>query len=116
MGRVIVAAPDGRYDLEAAAVFGPIEYLRQRQFLPFDPEAVAHFDTAFELIKFDPAKDRLCMTGRVTTVAMMLSAAAAKYGSVRLLIFNAPHSNYTEIIWDTERVERHGEGITRAVG
>ena len=95
--RTFLVEPNKRYPLDALEPYGELVYASPRPMNPFD---VHNCLTQIRkgLKDFDPMDDYICLTGRVQTVAFFLAAAHEKFGTIRVLMFDAVNSNYRERI------------------
>lgn len=110
MRRIFIPEPNTRYNyLQDMESWGEVKYLRSGRWSPFDPDVGVNMRKAFELGYFDASEDLLCMTGNVLVVSMALAVACSLYPTVRILMFDARTSNYSERCFSvTETVRDHG--------
>lgn len=94
----LVKEPHDRIDLTTAADFGELRFI----FTP-DVRRVSVFDVVrfaqhaldrLDAEDFDPNVDAYCMCGKLVEVAMLFGAMIARYGLVRVLIWNASECRY----------------------
>jgi len=98
-----------QYDLAQAEEYGQVVYLTERRFNPFDANAELRIADMLATLGFDPSVDLICLTGKVINVAILVGVATAKYGEIRLLMFDATSSAYRERIFNGAHHEGTGQ-------
>jgi len=97
MAKVFLAEPNDRYSLDAAALFGTVQYVVAEGLRPFKtPQAMRSLITGLERAGYDPEEDFLCMTGHALAVTLLVAAATQRFPKVKLLLFDAASSEYKE--------------------
>jgi len=96
MNKVFLPQPNERFDVSGAKKFGEVVHLLDFA-NPFNTTSVAEkLVESLEENNFNPEKDYLCMTGSPLVLAILLAVAFEKYGTIRMLMFDAKESNYRE--------------------
>jgi len=95
----IVLAEKTPFSLHALQGYGTIVYIAD-YINPLRVDETVEQIVAFLEKDFNPEEDFICLTGKVITVSLLLSAAVYKFHSVKALIFDAGASNYKERLID----------------
>ena len=113
--RIFLIEPVNNFDMTPAAKFGELVVLFTERINPLRVP-MANICKALEANNFDADTDMLCLTGRSTTLALLMSAATYNYGlPLKVLMFDSRAKEYNERILDdtcaeTEALEGATEG------
>jgi hypothetical protein len=102
MPRVFIPEPaQHKYEtVDRAELFGTLTALREtRTYNPFHPKVYQQVIDDLERVKFDPKRDYLCITGKLVPCSLMLAAAIAQYGCVRVLVYSSREGVYEECLY-----------------
>lgn len=98
--KVFLAEENRRYDLANAGDYGEIVYLTKRPVSPFNAtEASRSYAQILREFEFNPEIDFICMTGNVTSMAILTATIAGTHEFFRMLMYDASKSRYVETAW-----------------
>jgi len=114
-----IQSPKPNLDVSGAADFGDIVTLMDNKVVPFLVHEFAPLTIrTLESYRYDPKKDYICLTGQMMAVSIAVAVAFQRYGTIRLLAFNAVSGDYEErslSVDDLMTGAAHGEEERKAV-
>lgn len=95
-GRVFVPARTEK-DLTIARRYGPILYILDGKFSPFNvTDCLDHFVASLYKQDYHPRRDWFLIAPPILPLSLCSMWMMARYGRVRALMFHSPHGNYLE--------------------
>jgi len=98
--RIFLVEPVNNFDMTPAEKYGELVMLFTERINPLRVP-ISNICKALEVNNFDADIDVLCLTGRSTTLALLMSAATYNYGlPLKALMFDSRTKEYNERILD----------------
>jgi len=99
MARVFFVQKADRFDTSTASEYGEKLYLVSPHVSAFNVDSfVQALLRSLDEYKYDPATDYIALTGQTICVAFMVGILLARYGRLRVLLFDARVGKYQERI------------------
>ena len=98
--RRVFVFEETKQDVGKAGAFGKIEFLfgetRPRSAL-FECDNLSNeIINALEECAYDPARDFICITGHIVSIALLTAAVVSEYGRAKFLLYDAIQKTYHE--------------------
>lgn len=107
MSALVIVPEPVDFDLSDAKRFGRLECLfphKKSRVSMFSHALSADIDKALDDVGFVPARDYILVAGHQGILSMIIGVAAARYGHLNLLVFNAIARVYeVQVVGDLSR-------------